>query len=274
MPAAAGWQAVLFDLDDTLFDNATFHRAATEETLAEFLRGRGEAADPDQVFRLADAVRAAADEMWPDYEANRIPIPAVRSGRFQRALQQFGHPVLEEEAAALYERTRDRLLATAALFPGAAEMLSSLAGRRRLGIVTNGPADLQRQKVERLGLGAWIPADRVIISGEFGIAKPRREIFEAALRAVGCEADRAVFVGDSWRRDVCGALAAGLRAVWRHPVDEVPPEPLLPREAGPDLALAGPGAAAAFFPGQYLGRVARIGDLLERLDRAATRGNR
>jgi FMN phosphatase YigB (HAD superfamily) len=48
---------------------------------------------------------------------------------------------------------------------------------------------------------------------DVGHAKPRREPFDAALRALGVAAGEAVHVGDDERTDVRGALGAGMRAI-------------------------------------------------------------
>jgi putative hydrolase of the HAD superfamily len=55
---------------------------------------------------------------------------------------------------------------------------------------------------------------RLAISGEFGIGKPEPSIFEHTLSLLGSDREHAVMVGDSLARDVDGAIAAGLRAVW------------------------------------------------------------
>lgn len=47
-----------------------------------------------------------------------------------------------------------------------------------------------------------------------GVAKPDATVFQHALSQLGVDSDRAVMVGDSISKDVDGALAAGLGAVW------------------------------------------------------------
>jgi putative hydrolase of the HAD superfamily len=66
-------------------------------------------------------------------------------------------------------------------------------------------------KLRRTGLGSHF--DAVVTSGEVGAAKPAVEIFEAALAAVRATPERALMVGDDWRRDVTGARQAGIAAV-------------------------------------------------------------
>jgi putative hydrolase of the HAD superfamily len=65
--------------------------------------------------------------------------------------------------------------------------------------------------LEQAGLAPLL--DRAVSSAEVGAAKPATALFSAALAAAGCEAARAVHVGDSMENDVEGARAAGIRPV-------------------------------------------------------------
>jgi putative hydrolase of the HAD superfamily len=100
------------------------------------------------------------------------------------------------------------------LVPGAAETVRALAGRFPLAIISDtGFASGLAQDVllERDGLLEFFPVR--IYSMDIGHAKPRREPFEAAVRALGVDPGEAMHVGDIERTDVRGALGAGLRAV-------------------------------------------------------------
>jgi FMN hydrolase / 5-amino-6-(5-phospho-D-ribitylamino)uracil phosphatase len=57
-----------------------------------------------------------------------------------------------------------------------------------------------------------LPADLVITSEEWGVAKPQRAFFERALEAAQAEPARTVYVGDHPANDLFPAKAAGLRA--------------------------------------------------------------
>lgn len=74
------------------------------------------------------------------------------------------------------------------------------------------------------------------ISGELGVGKPDPQAYLHVTDALGVRPDRVVMVGDSWERDVVGARAAGLGAVW------VSAGRSLPAEA--DAVPGGPGAVA------------------------------
>jgi putative hydrolase of the HAD superfamily len=55
----------------------------------------------------------------------------------------------------------------------------------------------------------------VLVAGENGVPpKPDPTPFRKCLEALGVAAGEAVYVGDDWRVDVCGARDAGLNPVW------------------------------------------------------------
>jgi FMN phosphatase YigB (HAD superfamily) len=89
----------------------------------------------------------------------------------------------------------------------------------RIGIVTNGPMPQQSDKAVRLGLLPLV--DGFCASGELGIEKPDRRIFDEAIRRCAtsfpsCEVDAHWMVGDAGMADVAGARAVGLRSIWIH----------------------------------------------------------
>jgi putative hydrolase of the HAD superfamily len=110
---------------------------------------------------------------------------------------------------------------------GAVELVERATEIAPVVLVTNGPSDIQRLKIEQTGLADRFQA--IVISGEVGIGKPSAGIFRHAIAVSGAETDpsRAVMVGDSWERDVVGAVSCGLRAIWISDGSPVP-EPRLP----------------------------------------------
>ena len=62
-------------------------------------------------------------------------------------------------------------------------------------MLTNGAPDLQREKIAASGLESLFQA--VVISGLFGIGKPRREIFLHLTDRLGIVPDEAMMVGNS-----------------------------------------------------------------------------
>lgn len=93
-------------------------------------------------------------------------------------------------------------------------MLEELSRKITLGIITNGPSEHQRDKVRALGVERWIPMERIWISGDLGVGKPHKEIFEAAREKLGLKPEELCFVGDAYGHDILGAKGAGWKAVW------------------------------------------------------------
>jgi putative hydrolase of the HAD superfamily len=83
----------------------------------------------------------------------------------------------------------------------------------RLVVLTNGLPSTQRAKVAALDVAPLI--DAVVYAQEHAPdGKPALVCFATALRRVDVAASRAVFVGDHPDKDIAGAAAAGLRAIW------------------------------------------------------------
>jgi HAD superfamily hydrolase (TIGR01509 family) len=86
-------------------------------------------------------------------------------------------------------------------------------------------ADSRRDFVE-LGFGDLFDAH--VTSHSTGFGKPHPAMLERCLDALGVSAAEAAIVGDRPERDVAGARAVGMRAIWKRPFDyegEPDPEP-------------------------------------------------
>jgi FMN phosphatase YigB (HAD superfamily) len=111
-----------------------------------------------------------------------------------------------------------------------ARVLSSLAGRYRLGIVSNFTGNLSRCLAE-LGLTTYFQA--VSDSGVLGTAKPDPEIFHTTLAALDVEPREAWIVGDNLDADIRPALTLGLSTCWL-----TEPERETPGDCAPTARIA------------------------------------
>jgi putative hydrolase of the HAD superfamily len=91
-------------------------------------------------------------------------------------------------------------------------VLARLRPVTKLGIVTNGVSGLQRQKLNGSGLLHWF--DAVAVSGEVGIGKPERGVFDFIAGQLGVDVKDCVMVGDNPERDIQGGLNAGMQTIW------------------------------------------------------------
>jgi putative hydrolase of the HAD superfamily len=220
--------AVLFDLDDTLVLEepaaaAVFEATARTVPGVDAARlGRDARAHARALWRAAPTYAycqrigiSSWEGLWCRFEGESADVctlrawaPAYRREAWTRALADHGiqDPRLAED---LGERFAEERRARQLTFDDVHAALDALA-ERPLALVTNGAACLQREKLAASGLGGRF--DAVVVSADVGVGKPDPAVFRRALSLLG--ADDAVMVGDSVERDVDGALAAGLRAVW------------------------------------------------------------
>jgi HAD superfamily hydrolase (TIGR01549 family) len=207
------------DLDDTLIDS---DGTATERIADAMLHARdllGAALDD------ATAARVMAEALAAD------PITEGRLATLVRLLALAPEDARIADIRAAYNA---RMLDLLHLHPGVEDALVTLHERYRLVIVTNGPEDLQRSKIERFGLQHRV--DGIVISGALGIHKPDPRIFWEACSQVRIEARQAAHVGDGITTDIVGARDAGMGTIWCRPErDRALAEDALP--FAPDLII-------------------------------------
>lgn len=183
-------RAILFDLDDTLYDLKAHWIACLRIALADAAR-----ATPYDVETLVQ--RALTAKIW----IKELP-------DFLRSQGIIDQDAIEDAAT----RYRDIWFDTLTLDPEAPRLLTALGARYRLGLVTNGPSWSQRPKIERFDLASYMHA--IVVSEEAGVAKPDPQIFHIALNALAVAPGEALFVGDSPENDLRGAAQAGMPAIW------------------------------------------------------------
>ena len=156
------------------------------------------ALEPLTVADMLGAIRAADD------------YGSAKQAEALHGLLPWRAPVGPE---ALFTHWRERFGDACTPFDDVAPVVAALRERGiAMGLVTDGPSSLQRAKIKALGIGDEMSV--IAISGELGIEKPDRAIFDHALAAIGCCAAEAWFVGDHPVLDVAGASDAGLTAFW------------------------------------------------------------
>jgi putative hydrolase of the HAD superfamily len=211
-------RGILFDLDFTLVDNDVGWRRlwpAVAERFAERYPGFDPKEFESRSYEFADRHYELLLRGDIDYDTYRRDY--VRHG-----VEPWGE--LEDDLYAAYSDARTRSVDLIELFEDAAETIRSLRARGlKIGILTNGPSELQRRKLRLIGIEDEV--DAVAISEEIGVSKPEPEAYAKAVAMLGLEPNEVAMVGDHVVNDVAGALAAGLAAaVWveRRSGEELP----------------------------------------------------
>ena len=100
------------------------------------------------------------------------------------------------------------------LIEGAKETIESLKTNCLIGLISNTgrtPGKILRTILENYGLDKHF--DVLTFSGEVGIRKPHRKIFEDTLANIGIKPQESVHVGDDFNADIIGAKNAGMKAI-------------------------------------------------------------
>ena len=226
-------QAILFDLDDTLIVDEAISKSAMGQTAAlaaklhgaEIPRFLADAKRLSQALwrdnpclAYCDEIGVTAEEcLWGDFDSPgladlRAWSLTFRHSLFDAILREQGLPDDDGPLAEEFASARRKLQR---LMPDAKETLARLKPAFKIGLLTNGASDLQREKIAASGLASFF--DAVAVSGEHGTGKPNPGIFHILLRELGSPPGAAAMVGNSLARDIAGAQSAGIaRTVWLH----------------------------------------------------------
>ncbi len=224
-------RAVVFDLDDTLIVEQEHAMASLREALSVF-----PGSDPismeatalasiRRVWRRGDDYArchslgiASWEGLWATFEGNHPSLdgllrwgPTFRIEAWNAVAAAFDHTQdgLSRAASERFQQAQHR---GHPLIEGAVATLEQLARHHRIGLLTNGPSDLQRLKLDQAGITSLF--DAVVISGEVGVGKPDGAVFAEVLGRLDTRPEDSIMVGDNWERDVVGATGAGMKACW------------------------------------------------------------
>ena len=211
-------RAILFDVDDTLYDQTV----PFKEAYARYFGDKPEI-PADVIYPVT---RKYSDQVYSQAMAGQITMEEMYIYRFQKAFEEFGIGITDAQALDFQSVYADRQRHIH-MSETMEKILDYCSGKAELGIITNGPSEHQWNKVKSLRAERWIPHENIFVSGDVGAEKPARKIFEYAERAMRLEEAEIWFAGDSYELDVKGAVNAGWIAVWmnrrRHekPIDNI-----------------------------------------------------
>ena len=187
--------AVIFDLDNVLYDEKEYFYAAFEK-IAAYLSERCNIPQ-EKVF----------NKLISDFEEKSSMYPWL----FNDIIADFGlDQKIITEILMLFSSVKPELR----LYSGSEDLLLSLRQKRfKLGLITNGNVITQRNKVKLLKLEKYF--DTIIYAREVagGKDKPNPEAYLATLEALGVKPQEAIYIGDNPYTDFLGAKKLGIKTV-------------------------------------------------------------
>jgi len=142
-----------------------------------------------------------------------ISLPELRAERFARLFKSLGLVLDPHKFGEIYIL---KLGKCSHLLPSALELLEKLAGKYRMALITNGIAVVQKQRIEKAGLGKYFA--EIVISEEVGYPKPDPLFFDITLKKLANPPkDEILIIGDSLTSDIAGGNLSGIDTCWFNP---------------------------------------------------------
>jgi len=178
-------QAVILDLDDTLYSEVEYVRSGFR-AVANYLAWAGDTHDGRQLFDL----------MWQEFQKGD------RSRVFNAVLDKIGkkagtaRPTVGELITFYREHKPDIQLDA-----DVRNLLAGLQERFKMGLLTDGYLPAQKLKVASLGIEGYF--DHIVYTEELGREhwKPSPVGFEKMAEALDCAYEHCVYVGDNPKKD-------------------------------------------------------------------------
>ncbi len=203
MPASL--KGIFFDIDDTLYSTTEFSERARSAALDAMIEA---GLDVDKKL-LLEELDEVIHEFSSNYEQHFDKLLARIPRRHYRGKNIA---VLIAAGVIAYHETKMRYLAP---FEDAFEVFRLLAKKDdlTLGIITEGLAVKQAEKLVRMRLHPYIAPNAIFISNQLGISKPNPKIYQRACSDLNLRPTETMYVGDNPINDIDPPNSIGMVTV-------------------------------------------------------------
>lgn len=195
-PYLLQFDAILFDLDDTLYSEKDYIRSGFHQVAMLF---------PDDID--------VEKKLW-DYFISKKP--AIDSLLSEKRIVDVN---FKEQCLQAYRSQKPQL----SLYPGAWEMLCRLRRQnKKLGLITDGRPNGQKAKIEGLGIQELF--DKIVITDELGgtdFRKPNTAAFALMAEYFGTAFEKMCYVGDNIQKDFIAPEKLGMHSIWFQNTDGI-----------------------------------------------------
>ena len=205
------FKAVIFDLDDTLYNYEEINEAAIKK-LCDYTCN---------ALNIDEALFKEAFEYGR--KSTKEGLENVASGHnrmiyCQKTLEYLGvNPIMN--SLEMYDVYWNSMLDTMTLNEGVIELFEFLKEHNiKIGICTDLTTNIQHRKLRKLDIAKYV--DCIVTSEEAGQEKPSNKMFDLCIKKLDVLRNEACYVGDSFKKDVIGASKAGLLPIWYNPANK------------------------------------------------------
>lgn len=191
-------QTLLFDADDTLWENNVYFEQAISSFIS-YLDHRTHT--PEEVREHLNHVERST------IKAQGYGLKSFRKSLIKCFEQLTDKPITPEKHDRIVSFTNSIAEHEIELLPGVESTLPDLAARHRCILVTKGDDAEQRDKLRRSGLASHFAAVEVLHEKHHDAYRELAHLHE-------CELERTWMIGNSPKSDINPALAAGMNAVF------------------------------------------------------------
>ncbi|GKX65475.1 HAD family hydrolase [Inconstantimicrobium mannanitabidum] len=185
-------KALIFDLDDTLYYEKEYVLGAFKEVAAY----------------LGNKYNESFEEIYTEMT---IILDTMGRGQiFDIICDKHGFDEKIEDLVDIYRASKPKLK----LYDDSKEvMVWARNAGYKLGIITDGCVQVQKNKVEALEINKYV--DCIVLTDELGreFWKPNEKPYKLMLKELEVSADECVYIGDNPVKDFIGARKLGLRTI-------------------------------------------------------------
>ena len=173
--------AIVFDLDDTLYNEIDFLKSAYKEI----------------------AIKLAPDS-WQFLYANLLSLYRNKKNVFEYISDNYG--LTTDELIHSYRNHMPNIQA----FDGVLKLMALIKAKEgKIGIITDGRSRTQRNKIKALGFSEYV--DHIVISEEIGSEKPDENNFLAIESKLNCSVN--YYIADNIKKDFLAPKKRGWNTI-------------------------------------------------------------
>lgn len=204
---------LVFDLDNTLLDYGHSEHIALAHIYSRFFYN-----SKFEFQRFKQCYQTINNQLWSDYELNRIIDKNIHLIRFQRLIARLAHDdtyneIANTDASVVADEYASAFCVATQWIQDTQAVLTQLKSNYCLAILSNGSTSMQLKRFQQASMSNWFDKNYVFISETLGAAKPAHEAFHMTLDRLDCKPTQALMIGDSLYSDA-GCLQVGMDFCW------------------------------------------------------------